>query len=197
MLVVGVIGLVLAHIALHELKKVGDTGALPRVVAVGVVRELGPLMTAIVVAVRTGAGYASDLDSMRRSHEIDALRSLGISPVEVVALPRIVAVMLMLPLLSVFSSVAGLLAGALVGIDTAGLLPHVYLEKTLRAVSHQDLIDGLVKSTLYGLVIGVTACHIGLNARRPGGPAGNAAISGSTQCVLFVVLTRGLIVVLT
>ncbi len=196
MLVVGVLGLILANVALFELTKLGATSLLARIVAVGVVRELAPLMTAIVVAVRTGAAYASDLDSMRRHYEIDAFTALGISPVEVVALPRILAVTLMMPLLCAFAIAVGLLGGSVVAIDAGHIPPHVYLEKTLEAVSHQDVINGLLKSMLYGFVIGVTACHLGL-ARRPGGTTGNAAISGAMQCVVFVILTRGLIVVLT
>lgn len=196
LLVVSAAGLILAHAALYELTKLGATSSIAHVVAIGIVREIAPLMTAIVVAVRTGAAYAAELDSMRRSHEIDALTALGISPVEVVALPRIIAVTLMMPLLCVFAIGAGLLGGSVVGVDAAHIPPHVYFTKTLASVAPNDLAGGLLKAMLYGFVIGVTACHLGL-ARRPGGATGNAAIAGAMQCVLFVVLTRGLIVVLT
>jgi len=197
MFVVGVVGIVFAHVALHELKKIGDSAAVARVIARSMVRELAPLMTAIVVAVRTGAGYATELDSMRRSHERDAFTALGMSPVEALALPRILAVMLMVPLLCVFAIAAGLLSGATVGIDVAHIPSAEYLAKTLAAVSDHDLANAFVRSTVYGLVIGLTACHIGLNARRRGCHPGDAASSGASQCVLAVVLARGLIMVMT
>jgi phospholipid/cholesterol/gamma-HCH transport system permease protein len=133
---------------------------------------------------------------MRHSHEIDALTALGISPVEVVALPRIVAVTLMMPLLCAFAIAAGLLGGSVVGIDAAHIPPHVYFDKTLASVAQGDLVDAFLKAMLYGFVIGATACHLGL-ARRPGGATGNAAISGAMHGVLFVLLTRGLMVVLS
>jgi len=190
-LVAALVGLILAFVGAVQLQRFGATIYIADLVGVAMVREMGAVMAAIVVAGRTGAAFAAELGTMRVTQEIDALTTLGISPVEFLVLPRVIAVTLMLPLLCVYADLVGLLGGALVGVGVMGITPRIYYDQTIAAVSIGDLLGGLVKATTYGFLIGAAACFEGLRSGRTAAAVGNAATSAVVDGIVLVIAACG------
>jgi phospholipid/cholesterol/gamma-HCH transport system permease protein len=185
-LVAGLLGLVLAFISAAQLESLGASLLIAKLVAIAMVRELGAMMTAIVVAGRTGAAFAAELGTMRDTRELDSLTTLGLSPTEVVVLPRVLAVTLTMPLLCVYANVLGVLGGAVVGVGIMHVAPRLYVTQTLQAVSLTDLVGGLVKATTYGFLIGEAGCYMGLRAGQGARDVGKAASSGVVTSIVLV-----------
>ncbi len=195
-LVAALFGLILAFVGAVQLQRFGATVYVADLVGIGIVREMGAMMTAIVIAGRTGAAFAAELGSMRATQEVDALTTLGISPVELLVLPRLIAVTLMMPLLCVYADVVGLLGGSIVGIGIMHITPRIYLDETIAAVSTTDLFGGMLKATTYGFLIGAAACLEGLNAGRTAAGVGKAATSAVVDGIVLVIATCGLFAVI-
>lgn len=191
-LVVGLVGLIIAFISAEELKSYGASLYVANLVGIAIVRELGAVMSAIVVAGRTGAAFAAELGTMRVTQEIDALTTLGLSPVEFLVVPRVLAVTLMLPLLCVYADVVGVLGGAVVGIGIMHVAPRLYFDQTVHAVSIKDLFGGLVKAATYGFLIGSVGCFMGLRAGRSAAAVGRAATSAVVAGIVLVIAACGL-----
>lgn len=191
-LVVGLVGLIIAFISAVELKSFGASLYVANLVGISIVRELGAMMSAIVVAGRTGAAFAAELGTMRVTQEVDALTTLGLSPVEFLVVPRVLAVTLMLPLLCVYADVVGVLGGAVVGIGVMHVAPRLYLDQTVHAVSLTDLFGGLVKAATYGFLIGLVGCFMGLRAGRSAAAVGRAATSAVVAGIVLVIVACGL-----
>jgi phospholipid/cholesterol/gamma-HCH transport system permease protein len=186
-LVAGLLGLIIAFISAAQLESLGASLYVANLVGIAMVRDLGALMTAVVVAGRTGAEFTAELGTMRVTQEIDALTTMGFSPVESVVLPRVLAVTLMMPLLCVFADVIGVLGGAVVGVGLMNIAPRMYVAQTLHAVSPSDLVNGLVKATIYGFLIGEASCYVGLRAGRSARGVGKAAASGVVASIVLVI----------
>ncbi|HEX8110461.1 MAG TPA: ABC transporter permease [Kofleriaceae bacterium] len=191
-LVAGLVGLIIAFISAEELKSFGASLYVANLVGIAIVRELGAVMSAIVVAGRTGAAFAAELGTMQVTQEIDALTTLGLSPVEFLVVPRVLAVTLMLPLLCVYADVVGVLGGAVVGIGVMHVAPRLYFDQTIHAVSLTDLFGGLVKAATYGFLIGSVGCFMGLRAGRSAAAVGRAATSAVVAGIVLVIAACGL-----
>lgn len=159
------VGLVMAFQASVQLKQFGANLLVADLIGISMTRELGPLMTAIVVCGRSGAAFAAELGSMRVNEEIDALRTMGFGPLRFLVLPRALALMLVLPLLAVLADVVGIFGGMVVGTTTLGLSAAGYMQETQRAVQVWDITSGMIKSSVFGLVIALIACQQGLAAQ--------------------------------
>ncbi|HLV22770.1 MAG TPA: ABC transporter permease [Polyangiaceae bacterium] len=161
------VGVVLAFQGAYQLQRFGADMFVAEVVSLGMVREFGPLITAIIVAGRTGAAIAAELGTMAVREEIDALRALGIDPVAFLVLPRLLAITLALPALTLFSMVIGMVAG--LGVTSLLELPvSAVLWRMRDALVLDDFVLGFVKSVLFAWLIGITGCFLGLSTR--GGP---------------------------
>jgi phospholipid/cholesterol/gamma-HCH transport system permease protein len=186
-LVAGLLGLIIAFISAAQLQSLGASLYVANLVGIAMVRELGAMMAAIVVAGRTGAAFSAELAAMRVTQEVDALTTLGVPPVEVVVLPRVVAVTLMMPLLCVYADVFGVLGGAAVGVGLMHVAPRLYVSQTVHALSLTYLVGGLVKATTYGFLIGQASCFTGLRAGRSAHDVGKAATSGVVASIVLVI----------
>jgi phospholipid/cholesterol/gamma-HCH transport system permease protein len=191
-LVNGLVGLIIAFIAAAELAEYGATIYVANLVGIAVVRELAAVMTAIVVAGRTGAAFAAELGTMRVTQEVDALVTLGVSPVEFLVLPRVLAVTLMMPLLCVYADVVGVAGGAAVSISVMHIAPRLYLAQTLHAVSLGDFWGGLYKATTYGFLVAEAGCFMGLRAGRSAAAVGKAATGAVVAGIVLVIVACGL-----
>jgi phospholipid/cholesterol/gamma-HCH transport system permease protein len=191
-LVAGLVGLIIAFISAVQLQVFGATVYVASLVGIAMVRELGAVMAAIVVAGRTGAAFAAELGTMRVTQEIDALTTLGLSPMEFLVLPRVIAVTVMLPLLCVYADLAGVVGGAIVGVVVMGVNPRLYLDQTINAVSLTDLFGGILKAGTYGLLIGMAGCFTGLRAGRSAAEVGKAATSAVVAGIVLVIVACGL-----
>jgi phospholipid/cholesterol/gamma-HCH transport system permease protein len=156
------VGMVMAFQAAQQLKRFGANILVADLLGISVTRELGPLITAIVVAGRSGAAFAAELGTMKVNEEIDALRTMGFGPMPFLVMPRVLTLMVTMPLLSVLADVVGVLGGMLVGMAALDLTPVAYWHQTQKAVDLWDLWTGLIKSVPFGLAIGLIACQQGL-----------------------------------
>ncbi len=132
-------------------------------VATSLIRELGPVLTALMVAGRVGSAISAELGSMVVSQQIDAMRALGTSPVRKLVTPRVIALVVTLPLLTVAGDMFGLFGGGIVALQIYGLDSNVYISSVRAGVDYQDLLGGILKPMIFGLIIGLVACHRGLH----------------------------------
>ena len=149
------VGMIQAFVGGSQLALFGAQIFVANLVAIGMLREMGPMMAALIMAGRTGAAYAAELGTMQVNEEIDALRTLGISPMEFLVLPRLLALALMMPLLAVYANLFGILGGAVVGVGVLGISPGHLLraEPAVRAACRTSAV-GLVKAVVFGLLVG-------------------------------------------
>jgi phospholipid/cholesterol/gamma-HCH transport system permease protein len=190
--IVGVLlGMILAFVATIILRRFGATIYVADVVTIGMVRELGPLMTAIIMAGRTGSSYAAQLGTMQVTDEIEALATMGVSPLEFLVLPRLLALGLMMPLLSIFAAAIGLVAGAAVAISLTGIDFAQYLTETRLSIPLTTFWIGLVKSAGFGVLVAVSGCAEGMRAGKSAAAVGHAATSAVVQSVIWVIAADG------
>src|SRR3989338_1785959 len=179
------VGAVLALQAAYQLRQFGAvlyTGAL---VSVSMTRELGPIVTAIVIAGRVGASVTAELGTMKVQEEIDALTTMGISPIPFLALPRILAILVMLPCLTILGDVVGILGGFVIGTLGLGIEPNFYLEKSFDALVAKDITTGIAKSVVFALLIGLISTFKGLSVEGGAEGVGRA----TTQSVVLSIIT--------
>jgi phospholipid/cholesterol/gamma-HCH transport system permease protein len=195
-LVASLMGLILAFISAVQFSQYGAEIFVADLVGIGMVRDLGALMTAIVMAGRSGAAYAAEIGSMRGTQELDALETAGISPIEFLVVPRILALALMMPFLTVFADLAGILGGAVVGIGMLEISPTAYLNETFRAVRTVHLYGGLIKGIVYGLLVGLAGCLRGMQSGSSSLAVGAAATSAVVTGLVWLIVGCGLFQVL-
>jgi len=156
------VGLVMAFQASVQLKRFGAQILVADLIGISITRELGPLMTAIVVCGRSGAAFAAELGSMKVNEEVDALRTMGLGPMRYLVFPRLLALVLVMPLLSILADGMGLLGGLIVAITSLDLTSTAYFNEIEKAVSTWDVTSGLLKSVLFAAAISLIACQQGL-----------------------------------
>jgi phospholipid/cholesterol/gamma-HCH transport system permease protein len=183
------VGITIGFLGVSQLGRFGALLYVPQLVVVAHFRELGPLITAIVVAGRSGAGLASEIATMKVSEEIDALRSLGLDPVRWLVVPRCIALVATLPLLTWVGYALALVGGLLATLVTTSMTPYIYARETMDAIDASNLFAGLVKSPFLALAIGMIACSQGLLTR------GGAAAVGARTTTAVVLAIFSVIVI--
>lgn len=180
-------GLILAFVGSVQLEKFGATLYVANLVALGTVREMAPLMTAIIMAGRTGAAFAAQIGSMKVNEEIDALQTLAISPQDFLVTPRLLALFIMMPLLCLYSDLIGMVGGASVALGLMDISWAQYLTQTHKAMELLDVATGLIKSVAFGGIVALAGCLRGLqcgtNAAAVGVAATSAVVTGITLIV--------------
>jgi len=156
-------GGVLALQSAKSLKSFGAVNLTGQLVALSLVRELGPVLTALMIAGRVGAGIASQLGSMVVTQQIDAMRGLGTDPIKKLVAPRVVASTAMLPLLTVVADLFGLIGGWIVSLYTLRLNTSLYWNTAMRSLAYTDVVEGLMKPLVFGFIIGMIGCYFGIN----------------------------------
>ena len=182
------IGLMLAYMGGAQLARIGAPSFIADVVTVGVVRELAGLMTGVILAGRVGAAFAAQLGTMKANEEIDALRTLGIDPVEYLVLPRLLGMMLVAPLLIACAALVGVLAGLPPAVGLYGVPATEYLHKCLAALTWTHLWIGLFKGTLYIALVALAGCREGLHAGRNAQAVGAATTTAVVKGLLWIVI---------
>ena len=180
------VGLAMAFQSAAQLKQFGANILVADLIGISICRELGPLMTAIVVCGRSGAAFAAELGFMQVNQEVDALRTMGFGPMGYLVLPRVLALVIVMPLLSVLADVAGVLGGLLVGVTSLDLTVRGYLNETARAVSLWDVSSGIAKSVVFAVSVAIIACQQGL--ATSGGAQGVGRRTTSTVVITMVTL---------
>ena len=190
------IGAVLAFVGAVQLSQFGASIYVANLVAIGITRELGALMTGIVMAGRTGASFAAVLGTMTVNEEVDALRTMGLKPVEFLVLPRVLATSLMLPALVAYADVLGVLGGTFVGVALLDLGAGEYLRATQSSLELRHVVIGLVKSVAFGVVVALTGCYYGVRCGRSAAAVGEATTRAVVMGIVFVVVVDAVFTVL-
>jgi phospholipid/cholesterol/gamma-HCH transport system permease protein len=156
------IGLILALQSAYELRKFGAINFVASAVAISMTRELGPLITAIVVIGRSGSAFAAEIGTMKVTEEIDALETMAVNPIHFLVTPKFLAMIIMLPCLTIWANAMGVLGGALFGVAQADFTFVRYIQASIDALFLRDIVSGLVKSVMFGVTITAVGCHEGL-----------------------------------
>ncbi|MCX5730199.1 MAG: ABC transporter permease [Deltaproteobacteria bacterium] len=186
------VGIILAFVGITQLRRFGAEYYVADIVGIAVVRDMAALITAIVLAGRSGAAYAAQLATMKVTQEVDALRTLGISPVEFLVVPRVVALTLMMPFLVLFADLMGVLGGAAVGTTMMNQALASYLRQTSHSVTTGDMIGGLVKAATYGALVALTGTARGLAAERSSEQVGVAATQAVVTGIVAIITACGI-----
>ena len=186
------VGTILAFVGAVQLEQFGAAIYVADLVGIAMVREMGAMMTAIVIAGRTGAAYAAQLGTMKVTQEIDALTTMGISPLEFLVLPRMIALCIMMPLLCLYADFIGMLGGAAVGVGMLKLPWLVYYNQTAHAVHISDLAGGVFKASVYGVLVAISGCLRGMQCGNSSSAVGDAATSAVVTGIVFIITACGM-----
>lgn len=187
------VGLIIAFLGAVVLRRFGAEYYVSYLVSYGILRELGALMTAIIMTGRTGAAFAAELGSMKIGEEVDALKTFGLSPIDFLVTPRILAIVLAMPLLTVYADVLGILGGLSVATTMLDLTYTQFFTGLLEPVVLADGLIGLFKAVVYGGIIGLTGCMRGLQTGDDASAVGQATTSAVVTGILLIVLANAVI----
>ncbi|MGZ4981366.1 MAG: MlaE family ABC transporter permease [Methylobacter sp.] len=187
------VGLILAFVGAVQLALFGAQIYIADLVGLGTVREMGALMTAVIMSGRTGAAYAAQLGTMNVNSEIDALKTMGISPMEFLVLPRMLALILMMPLLGLYADLMGMLGGALVTVSAFDVSLIQYYNEIQKAVHLTDFGIGLVKSLVFAALIATAGCMRGMQCGRSASAVGDAATAAVVNSIVYIVVADSVI----
>ncbi len=182
------IGMILALQGAYELRKFGALHLVASAVAISMTRELGPLMTAVVVIGRSGSAFAAEIGTMKVNEEIDALETMALEPVHFLVAPKFLAMLLMMPCLTTWADFMGVLGGGLFGVTSAGFTMAGYLRATIDALILRDIVTGLIKSVMFGLVITSVGCQEGFSTGLGSEQVGRSTTSAVVNSIFLVVV---------
>ena len=182
------IGMILALQGAYELRKFGALHLVASAVAISMTRELGPLMTAVVVIGRSGSAFAAEIGTMKVNEEIDALETMALEPVHFLVAPKFLAMLLMMPCLTTWADFMGVLGGGLFGVTSAGFTLAGYLRATIDALILRDIVTGLIKSVMFGLVITSVGCQEGFSTGLGSEQVGRSTTSAVVNSIFLVVV---------
>jgi phospholipid/cholesterol/gamma-HCH transport system permease protein len=187
------VGLILAFVGAIQLKLFGAQVYVADIVAIAMVRVMGAIMTGIIVAGRTGAAFAAQIGTMQVNEEIDALKTMGISPVEFLVLPRMIALIIMMPLLCIYADLMGIVGGLIVGVGMLGINPIEYLNRTQETLTLTTFWIGLFHSAVFGVLVALAGCLRGMQCGRSASDVGYAATSAVVTGIISIIVATAII----
>ena len=190
------VGLILAYMGAVQLHQFGAQIFIADLVSIGMVREMGALMTGIIMAGRTGAAFAAQLGTMQVNEEIDALKTFGIAPIEYLVLPRMLALILMVPLLTLYGSIVGIFAGMLIAVLAFDVGVFEYYTQTIHALDMQQVFVGMTKATVYGVIIAFAGCWRGMQCGRSASAVGEATTSAVVTSIVLIVVAASILTII-
>lgn len=190
------IGMIFAFVGVVQLKLFGAGIFTADLVAIAMVREMAAIMTAIIMAGRTGAAYAAEIGTMKVNEEVDALTTLGMNPVDFLVTPRIIALILMMPLLTMYSSLMGILGGAVVGLSMLDASLEQYVEQTISAVNLHSLFGGLFKSIVYGSLVALAGCMQGMACGGSAMAVGQSTTRAVVMGIVLIVVSASILTII-
>src|SRR3989475_2125827 len=190
------VGVILAYVGAIQLRQFGAQVYVADLVGIGMTREMGAMMAAVIMAGRTGAAFAAQLGTMQVNEEIDALTTLGISPIEFLVLPRMLALALMMPLLCLYADLLGLVGGMAVGLGMLDLGATEYYVRTIGAISLADCVAGLIKASVFGVLVAIAGCLRGIQCGRSSAAVGAATTSAVVTGIVLIIVADALTTVI-
>lgn len=191
------VGMILAFVGLLQLKFFGAEIFVADLVGIAMVRVMAAIMTGIVMAGRTGGAFAAQLGTMQVNQEIDALKTLGISPMEFLVLPRMLGLTLMMPLLALYANFMGILGGAVVGLGEPNISFIQHYHRTVAAVGLWDLGIGLFSSVVFGIIVALSGCMRGMQCGRSASAVGDAATAAVVTAIVGIIVSTAVITIIT
>lgn len=182
------IGLIMALQIAYMMQRFGSEMYIASIVALAIVRELGPVITSLVVAGRVGAAIAAEIGTMQVTEQVDALRALAYSPVKYLVVPRFLALMLMLPLLTVYANILGIFGGYSISVFRLGISSGMYLNITYETLLYKDLFTGLLKSLVFGVIIALSGCYHGLKVSGGAEGVGRATTAAVVTSFIWIII---------
>ena len=182
------IGLILALQSAYELRRFGAINYVSTAVAISMTRELGPLITAIVVIGRSGSAFAAEIGTMKVTEEIDALETMAISPVHFLVTPKFLAMVIMLPCLTIWANTLGILGGSLFGVTQADFTFSRYIQSSVESLFLRDIVTGLIKSVMFGITITAVGCLEGLSTGTGAEQVGRSTTRAVVMSIFLVVV---------
>jgi phospholipid/cholesterol/gamma-HCH transport system permease protein len=190
------VGVTLSYTGAIVLRQFGGDIFIADLIGLAMVREVGAVMTAVVLAGRTGAAFAATLGNMKTNEEIDALETLGIPAVQFLVLPRLLALAVMMPLLTLYANALGIIGGLVVAYALLSISAQAYWSEMLTMVDLSDVMSGVIKASAFGIIIGLAGCLRGLQAERSAAGVGRAATSAVVTAILMMVIADAIFAVL-
>jgi len=190
------IGMIFAFVGVMQLQFFGAGIYTANLVGIAMVREMAPIMTAIIIAGRTGAAYAAEIGTMKVNEEIDALTTLGIDPVDFLVSPRVIALVLMMPLLTLYSSLLGIIGGTAVGLTMLDVSMPQYVAQTINAIELNSLLGGLFKSVVYGSLIALAGCQQGMACGNSAMAVGQSTTKAVVMGIVLIVVSASVLTVI-
>ena len=181
------VGIILALQGAYQLRKLGALQLVASAVALVITRELGPLMTAIIVIGRSGSAFAAEIGTMKVNEELDALETMALDPVHFLVAPKFLAMMLMMPCLTIWADFMGVCGGGAFGVALAGFTWTSYFRATLDALVMRDIVTGLIKSFLFGIVITAVGCEEGISTGLGAEEVGRSTTSAVVKSIFLVI----------
>jgi phospholipid/cholesterol/gamma-HCH transport system permease protein len=182
------IGLIIAFMSSLQLKQFGANIYVASLVSLAIVRELGPIMTAILVAGRSASAYAAEIGTMRVNDEVDALVTMGFDPIRFLAVPKLIATVLVLPILTLYADIFGIFGGLIVGVTGLDLTPYTYLQESRRTITLFYFLSSLLKALVFAFVIAWIGCQRGFQVRGGVEAVGAATTSAVVTSILLIVI---------
>jgi phospholipid/cholesterol/gamma-HCH transport system permease protein len=186
-------GIVLAMQSAYQLQQLGAVIYVTGLVAVSQTRELGPVLTALVVAGRVGAAITAQLGSMKVTEQIESLETMAMNPVRFLVVPRFLALLVMLPALTAIADLSGILGGFLIGVTNLNINGHLYIEMTKEFLALKDIMTGLLKSAVFGVIICLVACYKGLNTEGGAEGVGKATTESVVTSFVLIILADAIL----
>lgn len=183
------VGLILAFVGVQQLALFGAEIYVADLVGIAMAREMGCIMTGIIMAGRTGAAFAAQLGTMTVNEEIDALTTLGIEPMDFLVLPRMLALIVMMPLLCLYADAVGILGGAVIGVASSDLTLLQYFEQTRQSLGVNQVAIGVVKASVFGVLVAIAGCLRGMQSGRSASAVGAAATSAVVLGIVWIIAT--------
>jgi len=180
-------GMVLALQSAYQMQKISAEMYIASLVALSMTRELGPVLTALIVAGRCGASITAELGTMKVTEQIDALQTMATNPTSYLVVPRFWAMLLMLPVLTIYSVIIGIAGGYVIGRYKLHIAHHMYHKMTFQPLHNKDLYSGLLKSVVFAIIICIIACYEGLNAKEGAEGVGKATTSSVVRSFILII----------
>ncbi len=190
------IGMIFAFVGVMQLENFGAGIYTADLVAVAMVREMAPIMTAIIMAGRTGAAYAAQIGTMKVNEEVDALTTLGMDPIDFLVTPRVIALVVMLPMLTLYGSLMGILGGTFVGLSMLDVSLVQYASQTVNSVGLNSLLGGLFKSLVYGSLVAIAGCQQGLACGNSAMAVGESTTRAVVMGIVLIVVSASILTVI-
>ncbi|MBR9991202.1 MAG: ABC transporter permease [Gemmatimonadetes bacterium] len=187
------VGVIIAFLGVVVLKRFGAGYYVSYLVGYGMLREMGALMTGIIMAGRTGAAFAAELGSMKITEEIDAYTTLGVSPIDHLVLPRMLGLFVMMPLLVIYADFVGMAGGMMVAVTLLDLTPTQFISGLLSAVTLSDALLGVYKGVIFGVIIGLSGCMKGMQTGTDAGAVGRSATNAVVMGITLIILANAII----